>query len=376
MTSHSAGGGPETAERVVYTIGAVAEIMGLGLTHYPALSLPDESMAGLLRGFTMRDPSIPADALDPRSWPDRMRDEWADDQGRSSAVTHREHLTAALRRCRTALDEFEPDVIVMWGDDQYENFREDLIPPYAILALPDMEVYPWAHASESSWTADQPNAWGEPLDFHFTVRGRPDIGRHLATGLLSRGVDVSYAYEPRHHPGLSHAFLNAILYLDYDRRGFPFPVLPFPINSYGTRAVSYRGNVNHLADVREPDPPSPRPDRLFLLGEQAAAVLAESPWRVALVASSSWSHAFLTDKTHRLRPDTDSDRVMYQSLVEGDYARWRDRPLADYTDAGQHELLNWVPLAGAMQALGQKVTWSVMVETDVFNSNKVFATFV
>ncbi|MDZ4232235.1 MAG: extradiol ring-cleavage dioxygenase, partial [Dietzia sp.] len=39
------------------------------------------------------------------------------------------------------------------------------------------------------------------------------------------------------------------------------------------------------------------------------------------------------------------------------------------------EILNWHPLLGAMAALDCKLEWSTFVQTDVFNSNKVFAVF-
>jgi hypothetical protein len=64
-------------------------------------------------------------------------------------------------------------------------------------------------------------------------------------------------------------------------------------------------------------------------------------------------------------------------MAGGDIGAWRSTSLAEIEEAGQQELLNWCPLLGAMEALGRPVpTWSDFVETGVFNSNKVFATFV
>ena len=67
-------------------------------------------------------------------WPAGMRAEWGDDEGVAAARQHRERLVRSLRRIRAQIDEFRPDFIVVWGDDQYENFREDIIPPYCIYA--------------------------------------------------------------------------------------------------------------------------------------------------------------------------------------------------------------------------------------------------
>jgi hypothetical protein len=33
--------------------------------------------------------------------------------------------------------------VVIWGDDQYENFKEDIIPPCCLMAYVAFEVKPW-----------------------------------------------------------------------------------------------------------------------------------------------------------------------------------------------------------------------------------------
>jgi hypothetical protein len=96
---------------------------------------------------------------------------------------------------------------------------------------------------------------------------------------------------------------------------------------------------------------------------------------VALVASSSWSHAFLTDKTWHITPDTVADRRLYQLFINRDYEKWQATPSRDIVDSGQHEMLNWFCLTGAVEELGLDLEWSELVTTDVFNSNKCFAVF-
>lgn len=352
----------------------MAEILGLGLSHYPPFSGLDDSMADILR-WTLEDPDIPAAQKDPASWPALMRQEWGQDRGSAAAATHRAAMIAGFEKTRQALDDFGPDALVVWGDDQYENFREDIVPPYAVQCYGDMTLRPWAQAADSSDMRGKPNVWGEGPETAFTIRGRPDIGKYLVSELLGAGFDPAYSYQPLHHGGLPHAFLNAVLYLDYHRQGFNYPVIPFPINCYGRRVLSYRGFKSRIGDVRELDPPSPSPARLMDLGAAVARVLRQSPWRIALVASSSWSHAFICENTWRLRPDTEADRRLYTAMVAGDLQAWRDVPLTDIEASGQQELLNWFPLLGAMAELGQPLGWSDFVPTYVFNSNKVFATF-
>ena len=57
-----------------------------------------------------------------------------------------------------------------------------------------------------------------------SYQGHPAAAKFLTNGLLESGFDLSYAYKPLHHH-LGHAFLNTLLYLDYDRQGFRIPCL-------------------------------------------------------------------------------------------------------------------------------------------------------
>jgi hypothetical protein len=196
----------------------------------------------------------------------------------------------------------------------------------------------------------------------------------LATKLIEQGFDTAYSYKPLHHP-LGHAFSNAIFFLDYDRTGFAYPIVPFAINCYGRKVVSQRGGVPVFDAERaeaEPDPPAPTPRRLFDLGAATARIFAELPYRVALLASSGWSHAFLTAKNHYLYPDTPADRRMYEHLRDGQYEPWRSYPGQAVEDSGQQEILNWMCLVGALSALGRKPRETGFVDTWIFNSSKTF----
>jgi hypothetical protein len=353
----------------------MAEVLGVGISHYPLFSAVDRDMAGILRD-TLQDPDIPAAEKDVRRWPPEMAREWGDDEGTTAAKGHRDAMLVGLRRARAALDAFRPEVSIIWGDDQYENFQEDVVPPFCIGAYDGFTVKPWAQVKASGLMHGKPNVWDEPAQTEFSIPAHREAGKYFASQLLGENFDVAYAYKPLHHAGLPHAFLNAVLYLDFDRRGFPYPIVPFAINCYGRKVISYHGYASRFADAgRPPDPPSPSPARCFDLGAAMARIARNSPWRVALIASSSWSHAFLVDKTWRLRPDIESDRRLYDAMRSGDYAAWRSTTLEAVEDAGQQEMLNWFALVGAMSELGRRCSWSDIVETHVFNSTKVAAIF-
>jgi len=353
----------------------MGEILGLGMTHYPPLAGRDENMSGILRG-TLRDPAISAEVKNPANWPPLMQREWGTDQGKAAAAEHRQVLVSGLDTIRSVIDEFRPDFVLIWGDDQYENFTEDIIPPFCILAYERIEAQPWR--LKAPGMPGGANIWAEKEDHVSNIRGHKDGAKFLASGLITEGFDVCYAYRPLHLQGIGHAFLNSVAYLDYHRRGWNHAVVCFSINCYGRRVIAFRGGASKFGDTPDPeklDPPSPSPGRCFDLGAATARVLKYSPYRVALIASSSWSHAFLHDKAWRMYPDIESDRALYAALQSGEYSRWRDTSLASVEASGQQEMLNWFCLAGAMAELKRKPSWTTFIESYVFNSNKCFAIF-
>jgi hypothetical protein len=344
------------------------------MTHFPPLAWPDEHMADLFR-MLVAAPGVPSAFKDPEVWPEPLRRELAHDDGRSAAARHRSELVAEFRRARAMLEDFAPDVIVLVGDDQYENFTETVVPPFCVFGLDAAEFRPWA----SPVGKLRPNVWGEAEQAVFSVRGHREAARAIARGLLERGIDMSYAYRTAYDFGLAHAFAYTILYLDYDRSGFPYRLVPLSVNCYGSALLTTRGGFRHLLEpavAAEPpsDPPAPAPWRCMELGQALYRVLRESPWRVALIASSSWSHAFLTPRNGYLWPDHGADRQLLEALRAGDLDVWRRRSLVELEASGQHELLNWCVLLGAMEASGRPRPSSVRwIETWLFNSNKCFA---
>ena len=58
----------------------MAEILALGISHYPPLTGRDDRMSAILRRM-MQNPKLPADLRTPEGWPAEMRAEWGDDQG-------------------------------------------------------------------------------------------------------------------------------------------------------------------------------------------------------------------------------------------------------------------------------------------------------
>src|SRR5712691_10573998 len=322
----------------------MAEILGIGATHYPPGLVPEEHKPWPLARMLHSDRRIPERMRDPANWPEPMRLEWGDDEGITAHKAHRARVFSAFRKIREEIDAFQPDFILMWGDDQYENFKEDIIPPFCVLAYEQLTFQPYHRLR------GRPNIWGEPNDKEFTSPGHHKAGRFLASRLLEEGIDMAYAYRPLHEDGLGHAFANTLLFLDLDRTGFHYPILPVAVNCYGSSVIRNRGGGAQYAE--EPDPPSPSPSRCFALGQATARVLKESPWRVVLMASSSWSHAFLTEKNHVLYPDLEADRTLLEHLRVGEYRKWRGWAPCQMETAGAKEGANLGWPACAMAELG------------------------
>lgn len=350
----------------------MGQILGLGITHYPGLAFKGNLSNRI--NMLLADPLLPEHLRSPENWPATMREQWSDDGGLAHSIQHRQEMIDQFRWARRELDAFEPDFVVIWGDDQYENFKEDCIPPFAVLAYESAEVKPWEHARGRGT-----NSWDEPEDKAFTIKGHRAGGKLIASSLLHQGIDVAYAYKPLHGPGLGHAMVNSVLYLDWDRQGFPHPVVPITVNAYGRAVVRAHGRPMTPSETEalegELDPPGPQPWRCFQLGAAVARAVADSPWRVALVASSSWSHSFLVPKHSLMYPDVETDKRFYEAFVAGDWDVWRNVTIEEAESRGHQELLNWFCLAGAMAELNRKPDYSIFLESWVTNSDKVFAAF-
>src|SRR5207237_6004185 len=70
-----------------------------------------------------------------KNWPKKRQEEWGGDEGMAFAAEYQRILQPAYRKARECIDEFKPDFVLIFGDDQYEVFKEDCIPPFAVFAI-------------------------------------------------------------------------------------------------------------------------------------------------------------------------------------------------------------------------------------------------
>ena len=267
----------------------------------------------------------PVEAKDPANWPASMAEEWDDDQGVAAAAHHRKILVENLLRCRDALDEFRPDVVVVWGDDQYENFREEVVPPFCVLAYDDVEVEPFQLMNKPG----QPNAWGLPDDTTITLHGDADGARRLAGGLMPRlryrllvpeAQRRTVSARDRQHP--------AVPRLRQRRAQFPYPMIPITVNCYGQHAIARRGGLARFAESRTSSSTRRAPaGTLLRVGPRGGAAIRATP-----TSASRWSRRRVgrtrssPTRPGTLPPTPPPTRGSTSCSSTGDYETWQAPP--------------------------------------------------
>lgn len=343
----------------------MAEVLGIGCSHGPGVVGPLERGSHYLRQHLEED-ETPAYLKDPRNWPKQMQEEWADDQGIAHAKRYQEILQSAYRKARAAIDEFNPDFVLIFGDDQYECLLEDLLLPFNVFAVDEVEgALRGADSGEGT----------------MRLLGHKEAANYLVRDLVSSGFDVGCSWKLPHRDMYGHAFTTTVRYLDLDNKGWNHRLIPFAVNCYGSdlrvpneQYPNPSGIGRRLENVRVPPPPGPVPWRCYDVGRRVGEILQASPYRSVIISSSSWSHASLTTKNHYMWPDVEADRERFAELKTGETWKWRDLTAEQLQDSGQHEFRNWICLAGAMHGRGapDDVVWA---EAYTNNSCKAVAIY-
>ena len=350
----------------------MGEVLGIGLSHYPGPLVPGRYWARMLARNVKIGRVAPALYDDKSHWPAEMLAEWSDDEGAAAGEAHEARLLRGYERMRAELDAFKPDLVLIWGDDQYENYRRECVPPWAVGIFDSVSSRPY-HLGRGVFATDE-NPWQAAADEEMPIAGHRAASTQLYRALINAGFEAAYSLAFAHPHGLAHSFNNTVLFLDRERAGFPYPVIPVHVNCYGNQLLSTSSEaMAEGGEVVTLPPPTPR--RCFDLGAATARFFAQSGWRVALIGSASFSHGSLTAKHGRLYPDLVADRARVGELTDGRWTDWSSLSTEAIEEAGQNEILNWVCLAGAMSALRARCEVVDYVESLLFNSSKCFAVF-
>ena len=86
--------------------------------------------------------------------------------------------------------------------------------------------------------------------------------------------------------------------------------------------------------------------RIYELGQGIRRFLDTRSERVAVVASSSWSHIFLADKFQCRAMDIEADRRNLELVHRGQGSRLAELTPEEIQDSGDHEILHWAIALG------------------------------
>lgn len=216
---------------------------------------------------------------------------------------------------KAVLDESAPDVVIVIGDDQHEQFLDDGLP---MLALFNGEVM---HIVRRTRPWDDPQKGWDAQDTRTEFPGHPELANHLLRSLCSKGFDLARSNALRPNVGLGHAFVNPY------RRYFPdrsIPMIPFMVNTYFP-------------------PNQPTPDRCYALGLALREAIDEwrSDARVCVMGSGGLSHSVVNE---------DLDKQVLDALQRQDGESLRALKPEQLT-GGTSEIRNWIIAAAAVEDL-------------------------
>ena len=335
----------------------MGELLGIGISHYPGFIFADAEMSMRVKS-TITSPKVPEHLKDPANWPAADAGEWADDEGRPSP---RGTATSSSTACASRARRWTTFSRTSWSSSattSTRTSRKTSSRRSACSSQDEFKTQPYSCAASPA-PSTPPNVWEEPYDKTFVTPGHRQAAKYLDDGAASRTASTCPTPTRRCTTRASgHAFMQHrhVPRLRPHRLGLPHRA--FQVNATAATWSAVRAVAAALFTATRPSTTrhAPSPKRCFDLGVAVAKVLKESPWRAAIIGSSSWSHAFLTDKNHWIFPDIDTDRARFEELKSGNYLAWRDLKLEQLEESGEQELLNWIPLAGAMHELGQRAT--------------------
>lgn len=295
----------------------MAEILGLGCSHGPIILTPPEVWGKTRERMYARIPNYQA--------PGQLLEELGQDNGLSQDISDQKRVVESFQVLHDRLHEFDPDVLMIIGDDQAENFKQDNLPPFCIYTGSEVDGYPFQRQ------AARTNLWGLAPETRFAFHCPKDFSRDMRNFLIRDGFDLASSSSLKGWDwGLAHAFINPLVFLDPDGK---FPLLPLFVNCYGEEAG--------------PDyPPRPTPQRCHQMGQAIRRFLDTRSERIAVVASSSWSHSFLAHKYQCREIDIETDRKYLDWVKQGQGSRLAQVSPDELQQSGDHEILNWIITLG------------------------------
>src|SRR3989338_6828523 len=291
-------------------------ILGLGTSHSPQLSIPAAQWS-LLRKKDEDDPRLDYQGLLRRAKPDIEQE----------LPGHK--IQARDDACQKALGipgdvpkQARPDIVVIFGDDQHEQFHDDNMPTFAVYHGKSLPLVQHSGRNPAAWKEAEERGWAETAG---SYTAGADLADHLIESLVDDEFDFARCNRLREEIGVGHAF--AFLY----RRLWPggtVPIVPVMVNTYYP-------------------PNQATPKRCYALGQAVRRAIESwnSDLRVGVMASGGLTHMVI---------DEELDRATLDALANRDREKLWSLPRQKLR-GGTSEILNWVALAGVVEPMQMKL---------------------
>jgi hypothetical protein len=178
-------------------------------------------------------------------------------------------IKAAFGVLRERLEAARPDVLLIFGDDQLEQFNFKNFPALSLFTGPEYSGYKISRWIGLPVGDKRPEREKTPATWA-TVKSHQPFSHALMRELIGDGFDLAFSNElPDAHEGMGHAFMRPGYYLNPDYR---IPTVPFSVNCYYG--------------------PQPTAKRCYQLGQAVRAAVERMPLdlNVAVIGSGGLWH--------------------------------------------------------------------------------------
>jgi len=231
----------------------------------------------------------------------------------------------ALVTLQEVLEKTKPDVLLVIGDDQNEQFDNENMPAFSFYRGGTMQFFKRKQRGSSQFAnlAYHEHSNATAPEAPRPCEAAPELADYLIRHLRDNDFDISTCSEFREDIGMGHAFnfVYRTIMPECD-----IPMLPVMVNTM------FGPNV-------------PTAKRCYALGQAMREGIEswDSSKRVAVMASGGLSHVIL---------DEELDRMVIDALIEKDSERLKSLPPERLNRAaGTTEIRNWIVAAGALEPL-------------------------
>ncbi len=235
---------------------------------------------------------------------------------------------AAINRISQIFTDADPDVVIIFGNDQGEMFLDDVRPTFTIMGCEHFENMPRTIEQKKRMPADiHISDKGHLPDKEIQIYpGHPELARYLVGQAMKHDFDVTYSHRQyradpaySHTSGMPHAY--GFIYKQIFR-GKPIPNVPIDINTFFP-------------------PNQPDTSRCYALGRMIgkAVRIWDRDLRVAIIASGGLSHPVV---------DEDFDRDIIEAMVSGQL-KYLLSYHEGYYQSGSSEIKSWIAMNGSLR---------------------------